>query len=62
MKHKSRLERARAVRDEITRLADEQEKLYAKAIKDLKLPDNWLAHDFFYSANGGYSLFEEELQ
>jgi hypothetical protein len=59
----SRLERVRAVRDEITRLGDERDKLYAKTIKALGLKDSNLTYEYFFlQPNGGNSDFEEELQ
>ena len=59
----SRLLKARAVRDEITRLGDERDKLYDKTVKALGLEDNGRTFDYFFNQpNGGNSSFEEELR
>ncbi len=59
----SRLLKARAVRDEITRLGDERDKLYARTIQALGLEDNGRTFDYFFNQpNGGNSQFEEELR
>lgn len=60
---KSRLLKAQAVRKEITRLGDERDKLYTKAIQVLGLEDNGRTFDYFFNQpNGGNSQFEEELR
>ena len=58
----SRLLKVRAVRDEITRLGEERDKLYYKTVTALRLKDDGRTWDYFYNQpNGGNSSFEKEL-
>jgi hypothetical protein len=58
----SRLAIARDFQKQIAKLQTEREKLYAKAIKKLKLKDNSEVFDWFFNDQQGTSKFVEGLK
>ena len=53
---------AREVRREMNKLQAQRDRLYAQAVKRLKVVDDGRTFDWFYnSPNEGYSSFEENL-
>ena len=53
---------ARTVRREMNKLQAQRDKLYAQAIKRLKVVDDGYTFDYFYNMpSEGFSTFEETL-
>ena len=53
----TRVQIAKDYQKQIAKLEREQNKLYAKAIKTLKVPDTTNAFDWFYNDQQGFSTF-----
>ena len=53
---------ARRAQAEIAQLEKEQEKLYRKTLRRLRIADTSAAFDYFYANQCGISTFEEALK
>lgn len=58
---KSRLAIAKGYQREIAKLQKEREKLYAKALKELKIADTHWAWDWFFNDQQGQGVFTTEV-
>jgi len=59
---KSRVVVAKEYQRQIAKLQAERERLYARALKALKVPDDNQAWDFLMGNQGGYNVFLEKLK
>jgi mRNA-degrading endonuclease RelE of RelBE toxin-antitoxin system len=62
MKPKTRVAVAKDFQKQIYKLEREQERLYKKALRTLKMLDTNMAFDYFYNNQTGYNEFEEGLK
>jgi hypothetical protein len=53
---------AKRAQAEIAQLEKEQQKLYRKVLRKLRILDTSPAFDYFYGNQCGYSTFEESLR
>lgn len=59
---KTKVQLAKECQLQIAKLKDEQDKLYAKALRTLKIKDTIEAWDWFFNDQQGHSSFLEGLK
>jgi mRNA-degrading endonuclease RelE of RelBE toxin-antitoxin system len=62
MKPKTRVAVAKDFQKQIYKLEREQDRLYKRALRTLRVPDTAAAFDYFYNNQTGYNEFEEGLK
>jgi hypothetical protein len=60
---KKHVKLARTYRRDITKLRDQQDKMYRQALKSLEVSDTSITFDYFFNQpNEGFSSFEQSLE